>query len=231
MKEEKHTFITEDGRVFVEADYLQFSDYSGSTVERSNVEWLQKHFGKEIESPCWRRHWPTEEIDEPEKDTLILELHYDYSGVGLFVLDLEKSDEKWHTDRAKELQEIIDALSDYPLIDDEAHSRLEYQLQEEYLADEIQCAMRYLSRSLGKEDENAESWSDWWDSLSADEEEKHIAAMIERFPCYHEPSGEMVCIFETGCVPYCRHFDGLFRETFYSYVAEIGLAENGEENE
>ena len=215
MISEKDTFVTEDGRVFVAHDLLAYSDYSGSTVERANIEWLEKHFNKEMESPCWKCYYP-ETIDEPGPDTLILKRHYDYSGIGLFVLDLEKSDEKWHTKRAKELEEIINALSDYPLIDDEFHSCLESELTEEYLADEVPSAWRSPSRlSFLSEEEIT-----LWENLSSEKQEEFVETMLGLFPRCHEPSGESVVIFETGCVPYCRHFDKLLEKAYHAMIEQ-----------
>lgn len=218
-------FETEDGRVYLMNDLLSFSDYSGSTAERSNVEWLELHFNDAIESPCHSERYNL--FDEPEKDTLIIRYTYLYNGVALFVLNLEKSHERWATKRVKLLAEIVDTLSDYPVIDDEHHSLLEQQLTEEYLTSEIPSALRCLRVTLGKTPE-AEQWEDWWDSLSTDVQRQHEKAIIELFPRFREPSGESVVVFETGCVPYCSDFQSLFSDTFYKHVESQGLTEEGD---
>ena len=215
MIEEKNAFITEDGRVFVAHDLLAYSDYSGSTVERANIEWLEKHFDEEMESPCWKCYYP-ENIDEPDPDTLILKRHYDYSGIGLFVLDLEKSNEKWHTERAKELEEVVNALADDPLIDDESLFRLESELTEGYLADGILSAWRSPSRLPFLSEEEAISW----ENLPSGKQKEFVETMLDLFPRYHEPSGENVVIFETGCVPYCRHFDVLLEKAYEAMIEQ-----------
>ena len=125
--------VTRDGRKWTEMPYTAYGDYVGTTVERANNEVLLKNFPNEQfwcsawerdeqRTFCYVEHMPLS-ID---KDTRIIEVTFDYGSSTLYRLE---SDE--------ELKEIADALEDYPCIDDEYLSALEWTLFEEYVQDEI----------------------------------------------------------------------------------------------
>lgn len=121
------------GRKWIEIPYTSYGDYVGTTVERANNEVLLKNFphesvciyaweGDEERCFCYEKHTPLS-ID---KDTRIVEVTFDYGGSTLYRLEDDT-----------ELKEIADALEDYPCIDDEYFSALEWALFEEYVQDEI----------------------------------------------------------------------------------------------
>jgi len=125
--------VERDGRKWTEIPYTSFGDYVGTTVERANNEILLKNFPHESfyislwerdEEPafCYEKHTPL----SIKEDTRIIEVTFAYGGSTLYRLE---SDE--------ELKEIADALEDYPCVDDEYLSALEWTLFEEYVQDEI----------------------------------------------------------------------------------------------
>jgi len=94
---------TDPTQVVVTCNVLAYGDYDNSTaVERSNVKAVEEMFD-ESEALVWMSHG-----------------HGSYA-VG-FVYDPEV---------AEEVIELLGALSDYPLVDDEAHSEMEMEMFEE----------------------------------------------------------------------------------------------------
>lgn len=89
-----------DGRYFV-PEYLSGSDYSGSLVERSNVD-------------AWREQFADGE------NTWWCTVHGGHGTIAIVV------DGEGLTDEAKE---FLCALSDYPLADEERHSEMEMEAQ------------------------------------------------------------------------------------------------------
>lgn len=105
-----------DGK-YVEMPHCTFSDYSGCLVQRSNYEWMLENY-KDNEN-----------------------IHRIYGGYGtagiLFSIEYLESD--------NELQDIVNMLFDYPVIDDEKLSELELQIDEESWNDYIKS---YIVRQL-----------------------------------------------------------------------------------
>lgn len=125
--------VERDGRKWTEIPYTAYGDYVGTTVERANNEVLLKNFPhekfwcsawerNEERCFCYEKHTPLS-ID---KDTRIVEVTFDYGSSTLYRLEGDA-----------ELKEIADSLEDYPCIDDEYLSALEWTLFEEYVQDEI----------------------------------------------------------------------------------------------
>ena len=125
--------VTRDGRKWTEIPYTSYGNYVGTTIERANNEVLLKNFPHErFYISAWERdeeHVFCYEKHAPlsiKEDTRIIEVTFDYGSSTLYRLE---SDE--------ELKEIAYALEDYPCIDDEYLSALEWTLFEEYVQDEI----------------------------------------------------------------------------------------------
>ena len=227
MKRTKdHVFVAADGRMFRDNDMLAYGDYHGSTVQCANVGWVEKHYGKYGESPIERRCgdpdflYGENEYEEPDNQTMYLELRQGYGSVSLYILDFDSLptgsyNDEW-LEKAKGLFESVNALSDDPLIDDESLFRLESELTEGYLADGILSAWRSPSRLPFLSEEEAISW----ENLPSGKQKEFVETMLDLFPRYHEPSGENVVIFETGCVPYCRHFDVLLEKAYEAMIEQ-----------
>lgn len=123
-----------DGREWVEIPATGYGDYTGTTVERSNNESLLKEFTHEDFS-CrdfdngytlvWNgRHYEEESI-LIKYDTRIIEVTDGCYSV-LYGLSGDPEIEDW-----------IAALSDYPIVDEDELSRLEWELSEQYVEEEI----------------------------------------------------------------------------------------------
>lgn len=95
-----------DGHYIV-PNYLSGSDYSGGLVERSNYEVFEETFAEGHD--VWWTHTP--------------------GGHGTFgvIIDCSKVPESVE----KELTEFLNALEQYPCIDDEHHSRMEMEAQDD----------------------------------------------------------------------------------------------------
>jgi hypothetical protein len=95
-----------DGRFFVPG-LLSGSDYSGSLVERSNHKAFEEAFSRG-ENKWWKTV---------------------YGGHGTFavVIDLKKVPKK----RETELKDFFNALENYPLADEDLHSNMEIEAQDE----------------------------------------------------------------------------------------------------
>jgi hypothetical protein len=78
--------------------YLQYSDYSGSLVERSNVECFLENFG---------------DVEGVTTESGV----YGYEAIAISAI-------AFRGDRGAEIQETLDALSDYPLISDDHYTEL-----------------------------------------------------------------------------------------------------------
>lgn len=94
---------------FVEPKYMSYSDYSGSLVERSNIEEFIEQFG-EYQSVEW---W----------------LRTGSHGSRGIVLRLDADE------RVPEIGEFFEALDGYPLANEERHSELEMEVQNAAWAD------------------------------------------------------------------------------------------------
>lgn len=131
-----------------EVEYATGSDYSGSTVEKSNYKVLEEDLLPEAhpvgESPA---AWATS-----------------YGGHGTFAILVV-----W--DRlAPEVQEALGNLEDYPLLDDDAHSQLEMELEDEAWQDTYQSDFEkaFLAELNARfpDDEEVEDWPEGVDSSS-----------------------------------------------------------------
>lgn len=94
------------------------SDYSGGSVNRANFLWFEEHYG-----------------DHPE----VAFLYGDYSSYGVLV-PVEIKDE--------ELRDVVHGLDDYPLVDDEALSRLESEWQNEAFSDTWNDIQRAIESTM-----------------------------------------------------------------------------------
>jgi hypothetical protein len=90
------------GTVVYEMPYCMYSDYSGSTVERSNTEYMLRNF---------------------KREQGIIEVYGGYGTRGIMLtssaLELE------------EVQEIIEGLDNYPVISEDDMSQLEIEIEAE----------------------------------------------------------------------------------------------------
>ena len=125
--------VERDGRKWTEIPFTSYGDYVGTTVERANNEVLLKNFPHESfyisswerdeeRAFCYEKHVPL----SIKEDTRIIEVTFAYGSSTLYRLEGDE-----------ELKEIADSLEDYPCIDDEYLSALEWTLFEEYVQDEI----------------------------------------------------------------------------------------------
>ena len=90
---------------FIEVPFCTYSDYSGSTVERSNCRTFLRTFEEFSEVSLW-------------------EIYGGYGTTGILItVELYESNE--------EIQETIQALFNYPLIDEEDMSELENEIENE----------------------------------------------------------------------------------------------------
>lgn len=129
---------TDEG-VWFEAPYSGFSDYSGGTVERANVEsWKELLKGDEYEG-LWK-------VALGGHGTESIFLHVD-------LLEDEA------------VQKVLAELDDYPIIDEERLSELEVELQEEAWDEWYREEFRYQLRVLGVD----EDWLDGMDDEEFDE--------------------------------------------------------------
>jgi len=118
--------------------YTVYSDYSGSTVDRSNCDVFLERYGKRADV------WET------------------YGGFGTRgVIMRRRVYDDPQTEEEEEIRECIDSLFNYPLIDEEHHSNLEFELEEEgwndYGRDDLR---RALKKSAIYTDEELDDISD-----------------------------------------------------------------------
>lgn len=133
MREESFLYFNSaerEGRAR-EFQFTTGSDYSGSLVEYSNYEALK------------------ETINELFPNTEgFVELYGAYGGygIGIYTDMLEQSEVEW-------LEEMEDALENYPLISEETHSQIEYDILRDFYLDNIGFELsRYFRKRLDDED-------------------------------------------------------------------------------
>ena len=188
--------VERDGRKWTEIPYTSFGDYVGTTVERANNEILLKNFPHERfyisawerdeeRAFCYERHTPL----SIKEDTRIIEVTFNYSGSTLYRLE---SDE--------ELKEIADALEDYPCVDDEYLSALEWTLFEEYVQDEI---VRDFMRRKGFE---IDVYCDIYDMTEASFEE-----LVSEKAWEYINAESLWPLFEDAVQPYLRETDDVLK--------------------
>lgn len=134
------------GRYFV-PEYLTYSDYSGSTVERSNLRVFCEEFA-EGEGVWW---W---------------NLHGGYGTCGVIVRTLAYRN-------VCEVREFFDALENYPLASDGDHSQLEVEIQSEcWESYGLQDFRRHLEETYPEDSGRLDAVPDsvlssvWWDACS-----------------------------------------------------------------
>lgn len=124
-----HWHDDKSGRWFV-ADYLTWSDYSGSTCERSNYETWCETF-KSGEGKWW------------------IDVHGGHGTRAVLIRTLAYRN-------ASEVREFLDGLEGYPVADENAMSDLEMRLQEEawtdWAARDLQHELRDYAAEQGRED-------------------------------------------------------------------------------
>ena len=132
----KQETIVRDGRTWIEIPATAFGDYIGCTVERANNESLLKEFPNEqILYRYWQDGYNLVWNDEKHScDEIPIEIKYatrivevtsgDYSA--LYGLYGDPDIEEW-----------IAALSDYPVVDEDALIKLEWELDMAYVEEEI----------------------------------------------------------------------------------------------
>ena len=188
--------VERDGRKWTEIPYTSFGDYVGTTVERANNEILLKNFPHERfyisawerdeeRAFCYERHTPL----SIKEDTRIIEVTFNYSGSTLYRLE---SDE--------ELKEIADALEDYPCVDDEYLSALEWTLFEEYVQDEI---VRDFMRGKSFE---IDVYCDIYDMTEASFEE-----LVSEKAWEYINAESLWPLFEDAVQPYLRETDDVLK--------------------
>lgn len=137
--------VVRDGRTWILIPNTMYGDYIGTTVERSNNLVLLNNYKHE---ECNCNAWIENEYyvgngvyEKPtfDPDTQIVEVVYSYSSSELYALESNE-----------ELMETIASLEDYPLIDEDHLSKLEWELQEAYVEEEI---VEYISRKYLEETE------------------------------------------------------------------------------
>lgn len=149
MWEEK-TFA--DGRTFVSSDVLTCGDYGGSgSVGAANIKSLLEEYGdtnEQIGSTTWRIGTLTKdgwEDYQPDKETRLIVVSWPYSTEQAWVI---KDDDT---------AEMLAALENYPVIDEDEMSRVEMEWETEAWHSWIKSD---LLRALGKQDEDLEEKAD-----------------------------------------------------------------------
>jgi hypothetical protein len=110
----------------MEIPYTIYSDYSGSTVERSNCDVFLERYGK-----------------RPD----VWETYGGFSTRGAVMRRMVYDDPQ--TDEEEEIKECIDSLFNYPVIDEERMSNLEFELEEESWNDYGRSDLRYALKKAG----------------------------------------------------------------------------------
>lgn len=108
-----------DGPYFIMPDIMTYGDYGGSLVEKANNVWMRENWmGESVRDD-------SDPVDEP----LTPHVHGVYGGHGSDAIAINVTD--ICDECATELAEILESLDDYPLLDEELHSELEYEAQNE----------------------------------------------------------------------------------------------------
>jgi hypothetical protein len=184
---------TRDGRVWRTHDALSYGDYSGCMVERANVKALSED--REImQWPMNNIHWNTDRtVFQPielrrspeapylsdwcdveiESDVTAIEMYGGYGSIELWLLDSE------------ETREALDALDNYPSVDDDLLSHMELEAEYEAFDNDIKAD---LARKAPWD--RCERLHNYLDSLSRD-----VA-----WECYREAceATNTYPVFETG---------------------------------
>jgi hypothetical protein len=134
-------------RNFFKIPHCVWGDYIGGSVDRANIEYLQKHY--------------PEYVDERT---------YDYSTLQLVIwLD---------GDYPEEFIDLINALEDYPLLDEETHSNVEYEIKGDYWNEIV---------------------TEWYERMEFDHD-LDLQRLDEEMPDFFYDE----CVIETGCIPYFK---------------------------
>ena len=121
-----NSFTPPDTKAYYIPEYLSGSDYSGSTVELSNFNCFVDMYKKQLGISFWKL----------------------YGGHGTFgvAIDWEKATE--------DMRETLNALDDYPLIDEDELSHLEMNLEEEAWGNYIESDfLRALRKKFDTEED------------------------------------------------------------------------------
>ena len=191
----KSEIVVRDGREWTEIPATAYGDYLGSSVERSNCESLIKTFTDETER-FWISDWNNDSVllhgGETEAiqilpTTKIIIVDSEYCGRTLYGL----ADDE-------EIQNIISALSDYPVYDDHHLAHLEYTIHAEYVQDIINDVLNSHADEMVSEEMLCDMFNAVWDFLS---------------------DNNIEIIIETGCIPYCRErheIENMLIEEFFT---------------
>ena len=189
----KNEIVVRDGREWIEIPTTAHGDYLGSSVERSNCESLIKTFIDETEC-FWISDWNNDSVllNDGETEaiqilptTKIIIVDSGYGGRTLYGL----ADDE-------EIQNIISALSDYPLYDENHLEHLEHAIRTEYVQGIINDVLNSHSDEMVSEEMLCDMFNAVWDFISDDN-----------------------IIIETGCIPYCcqRHeIENMLIEEFFT---------------
>lgn len=156
-----------------EVNLTVYSDYSGGTVEMANYKYLTEHedYGQFIESTSYG---------------------YGGNGVGFRVADLEALESPDDMLSFMEMLDEIDSLSDYPVFNEDELTEIEWNIEQEYIEqDIIPDIRRYIEGIL---DDNEQQPALDADDLSEDGLYELVRQAMEQANEY--------CIFETGGMPY-----------------------------
>lgn len=120
-------YIDQHGREWIEPSCCSVGDYAGAgTVGRSNISYIEEHFADHITTEYAHRttDWRGK-FFVPDEDTVILRVLAPYNYETILV----------RSGVLPELDEIVDALEDYPVIDESRLSELEAELEEKQVID------------------------------------------------------------------------------------------------
>ena len=125
----------------IELPYISHSDYSGTTVERSNYEYLIKEYSDLLGIILW-------------------ESYGGYSTRAIFCLysiwEIEFQDDEYLGDRIERLKEDIKSIDDYPLLDEELMSEIEMNIEIESWDDWVCSDLKHtlLENEIYDEEDN-----------------------------------------------------------------------------
>lgn len=170
-----------DGRNWVEIPNTCTGDYTGCAVEKSNFQVLKERF-EDTTAVFSFEEWNLNRV-YTNSDWTPVEIP---EGINLIHLSGFYSDTLYGLADDEEIQEIISALEDYPLLDEDHCAKLEWQIQEEYLKEIIEDVADQNAPFTATPDEIDEMLWSVWEFLDAENWYVEI---------------------EEGCLPYCRYED------------------------
>ena len=196
--------VVRDGRTWILVPNTLYGDYTGTTVERSNsLVLLNKYKHEECNCNAWieNEYYVGNGIYEKptfDPDTQLVEVVYSYSTSELYALESNE-----------ELKEIIASLEDYPVIDEDNLSMLEWEMREAYIEEEI---VEYISRKYFEE---AEAYCKKYDCTDTELKDDIREAALE-----YIDDNNMYFIFEQAYCAYLRDTDEVIKAVVETLFTE-----------